>query len=168
MNDNIQKSFERNLSFREATMDDARLLWEWANDLSVREQSFNTEPIEWESHIIWLQKRMNSSDTQFYLLLENKEPVGQIRYDREEDGISAEIGFSVAKEHRGKRFGIELLNLTRNRALKDLNCKQITALVIKGNEASHKAFLRAGFEEAGVITKNGKTSHKFVWKPEEN
>lgn len=165
MSDNSQQNKKGNLSVREATMDDAKLLWEWANDSAVREQSFNPEPIGWESHINWLSARMDSPETRFYLLLEDEKPAGQIRYDLDREGESAEIGFSVAKEHRGKRLGIEILNLTCERALKDLDCKQITALVIVGNEASRKAFLRAGFEEIGLIEKGGKTSHKFVWKP---
>jgi RimJ/RimL family protein N-acetyltransferase len=111
---------------------------------------------------------MDSPDTRFYLLLENGEPVGQIRYDRDETGEAAEISFSLAKEHRGKRLGIKLLELTRQIALKDLNCERITALVIKGNEASNRAFLRAGFEEDGLTERLGKTAYKFVWKPTEN
>lgn len=168
MKDDLQKNENKNLSVREATMDDAELLYEWANDPSVRSQSFNAEPIEWETHLNWLQKRMASPDTRFYLLLENGEPIGQIRYDRDKTGASAEIGFSVAKEHRGKRLGIKILELTREKALQDLNCERITALVIKGNEASNKAFLRAGFEEDGLTERQGKTAYKFVWKPEEN
>lgn len=156
------------LSVRAATIDDAELLWKWANDPSVREQSFNSEPISWESHIKWLSARMQSPQTKFYLLFENDEPAGQIRYDRLENEESAEISFSIAKEHRGKRLGIAILELTCEKAVNELNCRQITALVIEGNEASHKAFLRAGFEEAGVTTRNGKTSYKFVWKPTEN
>jgi RimJ/RimL family protein N-acetyltransferase len=168
MGDNSLENQEKNLSVREATMDDAKLLWEWANDPSVRERSFNPEPIKWEAHINWLQKQMDSPDTRFYLLLENGEPVGQIRYDRDEAGESAEIAFSVAREHRGKRLGIEILQFTCDRALKDLDCRQITALVIKGNEASRKAFLRAGFEEDGSTEIFGKTADKFIWKPAEN
>lgn len=157
------------LSIRTATIDDAELLWEWANDRSVREQSFNSEPISWESHLKWLSDKMESPSTQFYLLLENGEPTGQIRYDRDDrEQSAAEISFSIAEEHRGKKLGIAILELTCDKALKDLNCRQITALVIKGNEASHKAFLRAGFKEDGFTTRSGKTSYRFVWKPTEN
>lgn len=168
INSKKQKQTDKNLSIRQATMDDAKLLWEWANDVSVRNQSYNTEPIKWESHLKWLQKRLDSAETVFYLLLENDKPVGQIRYDLDKTDESAEIGFSVAKEHRRKGFGIEILKLTCEQALKDLNCKQITALVIVGNEASRKAFLRADFKEVGLMEKDGKTSHKFVWKPKDN
>lgn len=168
MRGDVQKNQVMELSIRPATIDDAKLLWEWANDLSVRQQSFNTEPIDWGSHMRWFSGRIASTATRFYLLLNNGQPVGQIRYDCDENSKSAEISFSIGKEHRGRRFGVEILRLTCDQALQDLDCRQITALVIKGNEISHKAFLSAGFEMAGLTKKNEKTAYKFVWKPMEN
>ena len=58
----------KNLSIRAANADDAELLWHWANDASVRERSFNQEPIVWEAHLEWLSRRLASPDTKFYLL----------------------------------------------------------------------------------------------------
>lgn len=156
-----------NLTIRPATMDDSARLWRWANDASVREVSFNSEPIAWESHLEWFSQRMDSPDTQFYLLLEAGEPVGQIRYDREKNGKSAEISFSIKHAHRGKGFGTQILLLTRDRALRDLNCDRVTALVIEGNEASRKAFVRAGFELDKMIEVRGHRAFRFVWQPTE-
>jgi RimJ/RimL family protein N-acetyltransferase len=156
------------LSIRAATVEDAELFWHWANDRSVREQSFNIEPINWESHLEWFNRRVASPTTRFYLLLEDDEPVGQIRYDRAADEQSAEIGFSISKEHRGKGLGVEILRLTVRRALQDLDCRKITALVIEGNEASRKAFLRAGFQLEGSTEIKGRQAESFVWKLAEN
>jgi UDP-2,4-diacetamido-2,4,6-trideoxy-beta-L-altropyranose hydrolase len=156
-----------NLTIRPATMDDSARLWRWANDASVREVSFSPEPIAWESHLEWFSRRMDSPNTQFYLLLENDEPVGQIRYDRGRDGKSAEISFSIKHAHRGKGFGTQILLLTREQALKDLDCERITALVIEGNEASRKAFVRAGFELDKMIEVRDHRAHRFIWQPTE-
>src|SRR5581483_8142161 len=81
----------RQLTIREARPEDARLLWEWANDPSVRSNSFNQEPIPWESHLRWYEKRLASPGTRFWLLEVNSVPAGQIRYDRDDEGHSAEI-----------------------------------------------------------------------------
>ena len=159
---------DKNLSIRPARADDAGLLWKWANDTSVRERSFNKQPIAWQSHLDWFSHRLASSDTRFYLLIENEEPVGQIRFDRDEAENSAEISFSVAREHRGKGFGIEILRLTVKQALKDLDCEKITAVVIEGNEVSSKAFIRAGFTTEGLTDIRGKRAFLFVWQPLEN
>lgn len=164
MNDASEKKLAR-LTIRTATKDDAARLWRWANDASVREVSFNSDPIEWESHLSWFSSRMKSDDTQFYLLLADDEPVGQIRYDRSRDGKSAEISYSIKYAHRGKGYGTEILFLTRELALRDLDCEFITALVIEGNEASRRAFIRAGFEMDKFSEVRGHRAYHFVWHP---
>jgi RimJ/RimL family protein N-acetyltransferase len=153
------------LSIRPAEESDAELLWHWANDASVRARSFNPEPISWESHLGWFRRRLASPETKFYLLLENNIPVGQIRYDLDESGESAIIGFSVAGEHRGKGFGVEILRQTVGEAVRELKCREIVGIVIEGNEASSKAFLRAGFTNKGETEIDGKRASRFVWKP---
>ncbi len=157
-----------NLSVRLAEAGDAELLWHWANDKSVRERSFNQEPIPWESHLEWFSRRLASPDTKFYLLLEDGEPVGQIRYDRDADGQAAEISFSIAKENRGRGFGIKVLRLTAERAARDLSCREIVGFVIEDNEASSKAFLRAGFTTEGTVEIHGRRAFRFVWLMPEN
>jgi len=37
---------------------DGRLLWEWANDPTVRRVSFSPEPIPWAQHVNWLKARL--------------------------------------------------------------------------------------------------------------
>lgn len=155
----------RKISIRSADIEDAELLWRWANDAAVRERSFNREPILWDAHLEWFSRRLASPDTKFYLLLEDEEPVGQIRYDRDAADNSAEIGFSVAQKHRGKGFGTEILRLTTQRALEDLKCDKITAVVIEGNAASSKAFVRAGFTSEGLSDIRGKRAFRYVWQP---
>ena len=154
------------LSVRPARIEDSKLLWNWANDSSVRERSFNQEQISWESHTAWFSERMASPNTRFYLLIEDGEPAGQIRYDRDLQGQTAEISFSIAKEKRGKGFGTEILRLTVARALADLDCREIVGFVIEGNEASSKAFRRAGFTTEGLIDVRGQRAFCFVWQPE--
>jgi len=159
-----QEDSAANLSIRPAMADDAELLWHWANDASVRERSFNPELIAWESHLDWFSQRLISPDTRFYLLLKNGEPIGQIRYDRDISKTAAEISFSIEHGHRGKGLGTEILRLTREHALHDLNCGSITALVIEGNEASHKAFVRAGFTNDGLTEIRGRIAARFIWR----
>lgn len=161
-----EAKLDKKLSIRPAQPEDAELLWQWANDASVRERSFNQKTIEWKDHLKWFSLRLSLPDTKFYILLADGIPVGQIRYDRSNEEKSAEISFSVAHEHRGKGFGIEILRLTTEQALKDLNCEKITAVVIEGNEASSKAFIRAGFSTEGLTEIRGKRAFLYIWEPE--
>jgi len=153
------------LTVRIATFDDARLLWEWSNDRTVRDRSFNPEPISWQSHIEWFKKRLDSPETIFYILVNDDSPVGQIRYDKRHGEDAAEISFSIDEAHRGKGFGAEILRQTVGRAIADLNVREIKALVILGNASSKRAFLSAGFETWGTFTKNDLSAEEFVWRP---
>ena len=151
------------LRIRSATWDDAEILWKWANDPTVRSRSYNPDPIPFDSHKEWFSNRLESDATRFYVLMEDDIAVGQIRYDRK-DG-DAVISFSIDRDHRGKKLGIEILKLTCQTAIEELQCKRITALVIDGNEASRRAFVSADFELEKVENVEGKRSMFFVWQP---
>ncbi|HZS09410.1 MAG TPA: GNAT family N-acetyltransferase [Blastocatellia bacterium] len=153
------------LTIREARPEDARLLWEWANDPSVRSNSFNQEPIPWESHLRWYEKRLASPGTRFWLLEVNSVPAGQIRYDRDDEGHSAEISFSLAGEFRGKGLGTRIITLTLGPAVTELGVEEIVAVVLDGNIPSSKAFRSAGFGAPEVSSRNGIGCYRFIWRP---
>jgi RimJ/RimL family protein N-acetyltransferase len=131
---------------------DAKLLWEWANDPAVRAQSFNKEPIPWEAHVTWLEKRLSSPDTLHLLMLDEEIPVGQIRYDRE--GAAAKISFTVDSRFRGRGFGLRLVSETIELARSRLGVGEIVAEVFASNTPSLRVFRRLGFSETGgaVVT----------------
>src|SRR5262249_11385785 len=105
------------LTLPPATPQDAKLIWGGANDPTVRACAFSREPIPWESHLRWYENQLASPGTRFWVVEEDGEPVGQIRYDRDEAGRAAEISFSVARDHRGRGFGVELIQRTCGLAL---------------------------------------------------
>ncbi len=67
------------LSLRRATRDDARLLWEWANDPGTRAQSFVQDAIPWDRHVAWLDERVSDPDVAIYLAADDGGLVGQVR-----------------------------------------------------------------------------------------
>jgi spore coat polysaccharide biosynthesis predicted glycosyltransferase SpsG len=50
---------EDTLSLRPANADDARLIWEWASDPTVRAVSFTSVPIPWETHVRWFDSKLS-------------------------------------------------------------------------------------------------------------
>src|SRR5947209_18574533 len=84
------------LGFRPVRADDARLLWEWANDPDVRSASFSSTQISWEAHAEWLAERL-SQDLHVILIAEDETttPCGQIRFDPRPDG-DWEVSVSIA------------------------------------------------------------------------
>lgn len=85
---------------RVANENDIQLLFDWANDPKVRENSFSTDYIQYADHIKWFTAIMNDKHRKQYIAEVNGQPVGQIRVAV--DGEKAMIGYSVAKEFRGK------------------------------------------------------------------
>lgn len=125
----------------EATIEDADLLFEWANDDEVRKNSFNKEKIVYEDHQSWLKKALDSKMRYIYIYYYGDEPVGQIRIDLIEDGKKAEIGYSIDKAYRGKGHGTQMLILIE--ALIECSFPQvkwISGKVLNGNAKSERVF----------------------------
>ena len=146
---------------RRAGFQDAELIWKWANDPSVRARSFHSEPIPLERHLKWYEKKLASPDTRLWILELNQIPVAQIRYDRI-DIDSAEIGFSVAKEYRGRGLGTKTLIFTSYQACRELKVKRLKGVVFISNKASARAFIKAAFKCVGEQLISNKHSYVFV------
>jgi RimJ/RimL family protein N-acetyltransferase len=136
----------RGLQIRSASWEDVNLLWKWANDPSVRENSFHPEPIGRDEHVEWFKKKLADSGTRIWIIEMDGEPVAQIRYDRVNSGI-AEIGFSVSLGYRGQEIGTKTLRMTSTRACEELNVQCLRGIVLRHNEASGRVFQKAGFRK---------------------
>ena len=133
---------------------DSRLIWHWANDPQVRAVSFSSEPIPWENHGQWFAARL--ADPQCIFLVatnENDTPVGQVRYDIEDD--KARVSVSVDKQFRGQGLGTWLIKLSAQRIFNEREIDTILAYIKLDNAASVGAFQKAGFARAGIVRVNG-------------
>jgi RimJ/RimL family protein N-acetyltransferase len=142
------------LSWRRATEDDAVLLWQWANDVETRRQSFNDAPIPYADHVGWLEARLASGSTRLWIFSDARGPVGQVRVDRA--GDVAEINIAVAPERRGQGLGTAMLR----EALGALRSEwgdgvRPRAQVFGRNAASVRMFRRCGFREIATRAARG-------------
>ena len=46
------------MKFRKAIEADIKVLFDWANDLDVRQNALNSQLITWEGHEKWFQNRL--------------------------------------------------------------------------------------------------------------
>lgn len=130
------------LNIREIKSDDARLLFEWANDPVTRKASFKSDPIEWETHVEWLTNSIKNPNRLLYLVLDDAIPIGTVRFDMEEKTI---IGVTVAPDQRGKGFGARIIQYGCEEYLAKYSLQKIYAYIKPDNPASIKAFEKAGF-----------------------
>lgn len=136
--------------YRYATEEDVDLIFNWANEKAVRQNSFNSAEIKYEDHVKWYKNLLADKEHNDQLILMHGDvPVGQCRLRYE--GESVEIGLSVDKDHRGTGAGNALIDcickwVKENRP----EIKTIVGRIKPENIASQKAVLRAGFVETYV------------------
>lgn len=132
------------INIRRITIEDASLLWEWANDTDVRRFSFNKEPIEYSRHLEWLKNKLQSEATSFWLIELKGVPVAQVRYEKVAPDM-AEINFSVRADFRGQGIGALVLQETESLAGSDLDIFNLEAIVLDNNPASQRVFEKCGY-----------------------
>jgi RimJ/RimL family protein N-acetyltransferase len=132
------------LSLRNATFDDMDLLFYWANDKTVRNNAFNSEPIPYENHVAWFNKIM-SDDTVIQLIMcDEDNPIGQIRLNIEEK--KAYIDYSISPDKRGLGLGADMIKLLEGRLkVGGFTFKSLIGQVKYENIASAKTFEKCGF-----------------------
>lgn len=135
---------------RKATLQDKKLIYNWANDPDTRKNSFNQETIKWEDHEAWYDKRMADDNTKMYIFMDFFKAIGQVRLDVEDD--AATISYSVDKDCRGQGIGKEILyslekELVSKSDTKKQNIKKLIAHVKADNIGSKKVFESLGYEE---------------------
>lgn len=98
------------LKLRKVTKHDAHLLFKWANDKSVRENSFFKEQIKWDTHIKWFNAKIKSDETRIFILYFKNINAGQIRFDLIEDNYWL-INYSIDIEQRGNGYGLKIVDM---------------------------------------------------------
>jgi len=127
------------LTLRGATLQDARLLLEWRNDLVTRASSFNSQVIQTEEHARWLTRRIAAGpEKKTFVAAVGGVPVGTIRLD--DDGAAIELSWCIGAEHRRKGYGFAMVA----KAIAGLTVP-LVANIKRDNESSIKIARRLGF-----------------------
>ncbi len=151
------------LVLRRATAADARMLWKWANDPTVRANSFHSEPIPWETHVRWLEAKLASPRTAIFVAEDSAgSAIGQIRFDWDGSG-RAEVDVSLDAEHRNRGLGAALIRAGLDMLWSFREVRSVLAKIKAGNQASVRAFMIAGFDVCGTQDQTGDVVH-LSWK----
>lgn len=135
-------------------------LLQLANEPTVRENSFSRDVIRPEAHREWFRRKLASPATRIWVVERESRVVGQIRYERGEDGW-AELHFALSPGARGLGLGTWLLRVTPELAISELAVRGVRGLVLPANPASARAFGRAGFLEAEPLVQGGQPCFCF-------
>ncbi|HBV82530.1 MAG: GNAT family N-acetyltransferase [Lachnospiraceae bacterium] len=149
------------LHLRQVCLADRELLFEWANDDTVRANAFHTEKIPYTDHIKWFANIMTKDSIYQYILCDNELPVGQIRLNIE--GDKAFIDYSIAAKYRGMGYGTTLMQLFLQEleTVKMLDKRTLVGQVKQENLASARVFEKCGFTP---IKKKDVIQYELVWR----
>ncbi|QJW91089.1 GNAT family N-acetyltransferase [Spirosoma taeanense] len=154
------------LTFRKAQPADARLYFDWANDPDTRQQSFNSDAISLETHTAWFTRKLIDADALLLVFMdETGDPVGQVRFERKPVADMPDeiiIGLSVDARQRGKGLAHQLIKQGCAVCRKQWGAVTIHAYIKPENQASVRAFERAGFRLSGESDKFGVPSLLFT------
>ncbi|WP_282115639.1 UDP-2,4-diacetamido-2,4,6-trideoxy-beta-L-altropyranose hydrolase [Cellulophaga baltica] len=151
------------ISFRKAEEEDLLQVYNWSNDVLVRQNSYNSDSISIEKHKIWYLEKIKNKNTLFLIALINNKQAGIVRFEINK-GYSI-IGILVSKEFRGQKLASAFLNRSAEKYFENYD-SPILAYIKKENIASIKSFEKARYTYFKDEIINGITS--FVYKLEKH
>ena len=126
------------IMLRRCTYSDMDIIYKWINDDEVRNNSFNSDYIEYETHVKWFNEKINSNNIYMYIILNNNKEIGTIRLEKHNS--KAIISYLISNEYRGKGYGNKVIDLIKKEAIIN-NIDILEAVVKKDNIASRKIFI---------------------------
>ncbi|WP_030130525.1 UDP-2,4-diacetamido-2,4,6-trideoxy-beta-L-altropyranose hydrolase [Pseudomonas sp. QTF5] len=135
------------LQVRQASQDDAQLLFDGRNAEAVRRWSLDTHVIDWQRHQAWVAASLSNPRRLLLIAEADDGPVGVLRYDLDE--ARAEVSIYLFEGRFGLGWGRALL--ARGEAFVTAHwprLEAITAQVLPANQASLKVFREAGFTQS--------------------
>lgn len=149
------------VQLRPVISDDCRLLWEWTNDPDTRTASFSSKPIPWAEHVKWFEQKTRDPNYIMYLALnDDNVPIGQVRFTVEDS--EATVSVSIGSEFRNQGYGCTIISLASSRLFREIPVTTIHAYVKSTNQASLRAFLKAGFEQVQKRNIHGFPAEHFI------
>lgn len=132
------------ISLRLARQADAPLLLEWRNEPATREASGNRERVTSGEHRAWLKSVLADPDRHLLIAEADAKPIGQARIERRQ-AYRYELSVSLDPAARGRGTGATLIAGVCEWAWTATDATVIEAWVRSENEASLRAFAKAGF-----------------------
>ena len=138
------------MELREATIDDAKFLFELRNDPETVKQSQNRSPVKWKDHVDWLLEILSPQKRRhLYVAVEAHDDtafavdVGTGRLDLLDDDVM-ELSITVAPGARGRGVAKRIISALKDQAT-EMGFPTQIAHVRENNVGSMIAFLKAGF-----------------------
>jgi RimJ/RimL family protein N-acetyltransferase len=135
------------LAVRRATMADALDILAWRNDPLSRKMSRNSNAIDEQQHLGWLERALADSTQILLVAIRGSNKVGLVRLALVSPG-TWEVSISLNPAERGKGYGHAIL-AAGLRSFAQAGRKRIVASIKPCNVASRRIFEAQGFIRVG-------------------
>ncbi len=144
-----------------ATKEDSRRVWELANDSTVRQASFLSDPIPWEKHMAWYVSKLSEPDARILIASDDTSRfLGVIRFEPE--ATATRISVAVDPAARGRGIGAAMIIRSCQWMFDNSCATQILAYIRPENKASCSAFLNAGFKFHSDVVSHNQNAFRYV------
>jgi RimJ/RimL family protein N-acetyltransferase len=141
----IHAQYKNKMVFRRANSSDVNITFEWASNAVVRQYALTKNKIEFESHTVWFNSKVNDPNVYYYLAMVAEQPVGSIRFDLVEN--DAVISYLIDPKFHGNGFGKKIVEEGIALFRLDSQTYSIAGIVKNENKPSLKIFRDLNFKE---------------------
>lgn len=142
----VREAKKHALFLRPAQMGDREMIFLWRNDPWIVAKGTLNRQVSREEHEKWFSKVLLRDCVLMNIIELDGKPVGQIRFSKQDGGVW-EISLYLLKEYTGQGFGVEAIRRGCRDLFSSRKADVILAHVLEKNEASSKAFVKAGFQK---------------------
>lgn len=163
------------IRLRALERDDLKQLRDWRNDPEIFSRVREYRYLNMENQEYWFNSLIEDYQTVMFGIQHGTTfqsisligVCGLINIDW--IGRKAEVSIYIGdKEYRQKGLGIEILNALAKYAFEECNLNRLWAEVFDSNQASRRLFIKAGYEEEGVLLsnayKNGHYQNSHIYR----
>lgn len=134
-------------ALRPATMEDAKLVFEWRNDPFIVARGSSQRSVTWNEHARWFEATVKGSQRRMFIVEVGGEAAGQVRFDRADDQRCV-VSAYLLERFTGRGLGVEAIRQGCERILEEWPVTEIIACVRNDNAAGQAGFRKAGFKES--------------------
>jgi RimJ/RimL family protein N-acetyltransferase len=148
------------IKIRNTNINDIDTYFNWANDDSVRELSFNSAKIPYKEHQSWFNNKLIDSNCFMFIFSTNTD-IGQVRIQKvsNKDAI---INISLDEKFRGNGYGVQMLKMSTE-LFRSLFPEIIINAYIKiENIASKSIFEKSGFTLLETLIYKNINSYHYI------
>ncbi len=152
------------MRLRPVKWQDCEQIWQWANEPTTRQASFQSTLIPWEQHLHWFKQKLDDVTCYFWIAVNAQDqPIGQVRFDRISTEV-AQISISVDQNYRNQGLGIQLLNTAIGKIFRETTALAISAWIKPDNSASICLFEAVQFVKIGPEYKDSQPALHYQLK----